>query len=72
MSNTNQLWWLLSTEDMAKLMMYQWDNYGLELEMANQQPPARDPIIITQTEDTEEVDKIMRQPPSRSRNNEKE
>ena len=71
MSNTNTFFWILSSEDQAKLMMYQWDNYGTELEIAREkQPETYKTIVISETEDTEEIEKIMRRAPSKSRGKE--
>ena len=57
------LWESLSDQALVELSVYQWKNYGTKLD------------IITGAQDNEnifveplsEIDKIMRQPPSRSR-----
>jgi len=52
------IWWCLSAENQAKLMQFQWDNFGYYLEI----PPL--PVgSIENIESLEEIDKIIRKPP---------
>lgn len=58
------LFWCLSAETQAKLMQYQWDNYGLPLEIPKQ---ASDTHVAPVLESPEEIDRLMRQRPRRPR-----
>ena len=57
------LFWCLEPKSQAMLIQYQWDNYDLKLSI----PPMPDSKFDTKLESPEEVDKLMRQSPSRSR-----
>jgi len=54
----------LSVEVLMKLMEYQYDHHGTALEEPPQLP---DLTIDTKPETPEEIDRLMRQAPSRSR-----
>jgi len=61
------LFWCLKSEDQAKLMQFQWDVYGLKLDIPT---PPRASKSVWQTvmlESAEEIDKLMRQASSMSR-----
>lgn len=54
------LFWCLSPQDQAKLMQYQWDNFGFRLVI----PPLPSDIDIdTEIESPEEIDRLIRQKP---------
>ena len=57
-----QLWECIPREALGKLVMLQWDRYGLKLELLSQKP---DPEVFV--EDVEEIGHLIRQAPSRSR-----
>jgi len=59
------LFWALSPETQAALMVYQWDNYGEKLNIPA--PPGTSTGTSVQLENLEEIDQLLRQPPSRSR-----
>jgi len=59
--NTYQLWERLSAESLGKLAQYQWDLYHQKLEFITTPPIMPSPYI--EVEDTEEIDKLMRQTP---------
>lgn len=49
------LWECLQLESLVKLIQYQWDNYGLKLELLID--------IYREMESLEEIDRLMRQKP---------
>lgn len=52
----------------AALMQFQWDNYGELLEILNSPIPLSGAVTYSvQLENLEEIGKLLRQPPSRSR-----
>ena len=59
------LFWCLKTETQAKLMQFYYDKYGEILDI----PPQTSKGVwqSVQLENLEEIDRIMRQAPSRSR-----
>lgn len=59
------LWQCISPESLAKLILYQWDHYGLKLDLLS--GSESDIHVVTTIEPLEEIDHIMRQPPSRSK-----
>jgi len=61
------LFWCLTTETQAKLMQYQWDNYGEILNIPTPAQTSKGVWQSVQLENLEEIDRIMRQAPSRSR-----
>ncbi len=65
MSNTCPLFWRLSVENQALLMQYQWDEFGTKIDIPPL-PKQIEPKIVVD-EDTKEIDKLMRQKPSRIR-----
>ncbi|MBA7587880.1 hypothetical protein ES708_29926 [subsurface metagenome] len=52
------LFWCLKPEDQAKLMQFEWDNYGLHLSIP---PRPGETHVPTALESPEEIDKLMRQ-----------
>ena len=58
------LFWKLSPETQAALMQYQWDQYGEKL---NIPPEPKEPVHEIPIHVDEDIDKFMRQAPSRSR-----
>ena len=65
MRPTLPLFWRLSAEAQAALMKFQFDNYGVRLDIV---PVALGDINIdTALETTDEIDKLMRQPPKHPR-----
>ncbi len=60
------LFWCLSVESQAALMQYHWDNFGTTLELPSRPEPGFDKDIIS-TESLDEIDKLIRQAPSKSR-----
>ncbi len=64
MRNSVPIFWCLSVEAQAVLMKFQFDNYGVRLDIL----PAPEGIQIdTELETPEEIDKLMRQPPKHPR-----
>ena len=61
------LWWRLSAAAQAKLMQYQWDNYGEILDIPKPTQTSKGVWMSVQLENLEEISRIMRQAPSRSR-----
>ena len=53
------LWQCLPDETIIKLILYQWDNYGLKLELLAD--------IYADWESLEEIDQLMRQAPRHQR-----
>ena len=71
MSGKWPLFWCLKVdrqaEIQAKLMQYQWDNYGEKLEIPTP-PGTSDGVWLTvELENAEEIDRIMRQAPKKQR-----
>lgn len=60
-----QLWEGLDPEVLGKLAMFQWNKYGLKVEFLTEK---QEPAVFV--EDTEEIGKLIRQAPSRSRGKE--
>lgn len=61
------LFWCLESKAQAALIQYQWDNYELKLDIPTPPQTSKGVWLAVQTENLEEIDRIMRQPPSRSR-----
>lgn len=61
------LFWCLKTSAQAALMQYQWDNYETKLEIPTPPLTSKGVWLNVQIENSEEIDRIMRQAPSRSR-----
>ncbi len=61
------LFWCLEPKAEAALMQYQWDTYGEKLEIST--PPMTSNAVWSAVEmgNAEEIDKLVRQSPSRSR-----
>lgn len=57
------LFWCLEPECQALLIQFQWDVYGLRLEIPV--PPKTSKAVwqAVQSDNEEEIDKLMRQPP---------
>uniref|UniRef100_A0A6M3JM38 Uncharacterized protein n=1 Tax=viral metagenome TaxID=1070528 RepID=A0A6M3JM38_9ZZZZ len=62
-NNPNPLFWRLSPADRAKLMMYQWNEYGYNLEIPAELPAQLVPNSVLLQETPEEYVREMRQPP---------
>lgn len=61
------LFWCLESSAQAALMQYQWDNYELKLEIPTPPQTSKGVWMAVQVENSEEIDRLMRQAPSRSR-----
>ena len=61
------LWWCLETKTQAALIQLQWDTYGTKLEIPTPPQASKGAWLNVQMENSEEIDKLMRQAPSRSR-----
>lgn len=61
------LFWCLKPEAQAKLMQLYWDEFGTRLEIPAPPGITEDVWQKVRLESLEEIDRIMRQPPSRSR-----
>ena len=61
------LFWCLEPKAQALLMQYQWDNYELKLAISAPPRTSKGAWFNVQLENSEEIDRLMRQPPSRSR-----
>ncbi len=61
------LFWILKPEDQVKLMKYQWDNYGEKLDIPTPPGTSRGVCLAAETENIDEIDRLMRQAPSNSR-----
>ncbi len=61
--NTFPLFLMLKPEDQVKLITFQWDNYGLKLDLPIQpkQEPFANSLILTET--SEEYEREMRKAP---------
>ena len=59
------LFWCLEPAAQAALMQYQWQNYGTKLDIAT--PPTQGVRVTGELENSSEIDRLIRQPPSRSR-----
>jgi len=59
-----KLFWNLSVETQAKLIQYQWDNFGSRI---NIPPEPKDIYIETSIEPLEELEQIMKQAPEHQR-----
>lgn len=57
------LFWCLTPECQAKLMQYQWDNYGFRLEIPPPLGASQNKWKIVLLESHEEIDRLMRQRP---------
>ena len=55
--DTQPLWERLSSDSLIKLIQYQWQNYGLKLDI----------IATVKVEDIDEIDRLIRQAPHRQR-----
>ena len=55
--DTQPLWERLSSDSLIKLIRYQWQNYGLKLDI----------IATVKVEDIDEIDRLIRQAPHRQR-----
>ncbi len=64
MSQYWPLWWCLEAEAQALLMQFQWDTHGYRLQIP---PEPRSGNIDTEIESPEEIGRIIRRAPSRSR-----
>lgn len=64
MNETCQLWTCLSTRTLVELTQYQWRHYGTKLDIILGDQEYSEQFFV---EALEEIDRIMRQPPSRSR-----
>jgi len=63
---------LITTESLAKLAMYQWNNYGTRIDMITriEEEPTiyyKPGLEFGELEPVEEIDKIMRQKPKPKR-----
>ena len=65
--NYNPLFWRLSAEDRAKLMMYQWDTYGELLDLPPAPKTDKSEWKFEIKEGTEEFAKLMKETPKRMR-----
>lgn len=61
------LFWCLKPEDQAKLMQFQWDNHGDKLEIPAPGRTSEAAWQAVMLENSEEIDRLMRQALSRSR-----
>ena len=61
------LFWCLKTEQQAKLMQFYYDNYGEILNIPKPTQTSNGVWVGVQLENLEEIARIMRQAPSRSR-----
>ena len=61
------LFWCLESETQAALIQWQWDNYGERLKIPT--PPMTSKAVwgVVVEENSEEIDRLIRQAPSRSR-----
>ena len=62
------LFWCLKPEDQAKLMQYQWDNYGGDkLEIPAPMRTSEAAWQSVMLENSDEIDRLMRQAPNPKR-----
>ncbi len=55
------LFWCLEPETQARLLQYQWDNYGETLDIPTPPQTAKSVWLAVQMENIEEIDRLMRQ-----------
>ena len=68
MNSPWKIWQCISDKARAKLEQYQWEHYGLKLEMLNSPVPSTGDVVVpVQVEDIEEIDRLMRMPPKSPR-----
>ena len=61
------LFWSLKPETQAALIQFHWDNYGERLQIPTPTMTSKGVWLTVEMESAEEIDRLMRQPPSRSR-----
>lgn len=61
------VFWCLSAKSQAALMQFQYDEHGERLDIPTPPQTSRGTWLTVVGETSEEIDKIMRQPPSKSR-----
>jgi len=59
------LWWCLEPAKQAALMQCQWDNYGEKLDLPTPPMTSDGVWLSVEMENAEEIDRLMRQAPSR-------
>jgi hypothetical protein len=67
MRTTWPLFYCLEPEVRAALMQHQWDTYHTLLDLPSPPGASQDVTLDAKMESPEEIDKLMRQAPSRSR-----
>jgi len=67
MRSSCPLWYCLESAVQAKLMMYQWDNYGKKLKITASPGASQGVSFSVEQEGLEEIDRIMRQAPNPKR-----
>lgn len=67
MIKTWPLFWCLEPKAQAALMLFQFQNYGTKLDIPAPPQTSRGVWLNTQLENADEIERIMRRAPSRSR-----
>ena len=57
------LFWCIDSQTQAQLMQWQFDNYGEVMEVPTPPMTSKGVWLATQTENIEEIDRLMRQAP---------
>ena len=60
------LFWYLKPETQARLLQWQFDNYGEKLDIPTPPMTSKGVWLTVEMESAEEIDRLIRQPPSRS------
>jgi len=59
---TTPLFWLLKPADQAKLMQFQWDNFGTHLDIPKPPKTSVAAWKVTIEENTDEIERLMKLP----------
>ena len=57
------LFWCLESNCQAKLMQWQWDNYGQKIEIPAPPRTSKAAWQAVQVENSDEIDRLIRKPP---------